>query len=114
VPNPLSAANWPVGMQFRFETFIYFFVFLATATLAYSWQRWSRWVSDLGRGGRRRLSLPAAHNPPNCRNAVAAVGSDADVHIINPHRSGFGTARNHVFLIVAMTLALAVRRSTPC
>ena len=24
VPNPLSAANWPIGMQFRFETFIYF------------------------------------------------------------------------------------------
>src|SRR5205809_5500796 len=23
VPNPFSAENWPLGMQFRFETFIY-------------------------------------------------------------------------------------------
>ena len=35
VPNPWSTVDWPMGMQFRFDSFIYFFVFLATATLAY-------------------------------------------------------------------------------
>ena len=30
--------NWPIGMQFRFDSFIYFFIFLSTATLAYSWR----------------------------------------------------------------------------
>src|SRR5437016_316878 len=38
VPNPWSTVNWPVAMQYRFDSFIYFFVFLATATLAYSWR----------------------------------------------------------------------------
>src|SRR5450631_3458214 len=38
VPNPWSSVNWPVAMQFRFDTFIYFFVLLAAATLAYSWR----------------------------------------------------------------------------
>ena len=37
VPNPLNA-NWPMAMQFRFNTFSYFYIFLATATLAYSWR----------------------------------------------------------------------------
>ena len=32
VPNPWSPGGWPIGMQFRFNTFIYFFVLLATAT----------------------------------------------------------------------------------
>ncbi len=38
VPNPWSTANWPIGMRFRFDTFIYFFILLSTATLAYSWR----------------------------------------------------------------------------
>ena len=38
VANPWNPVDWPVGMQFRFNTFIYFFVLLATATLAYSWR----------------------------------------------------------------------------
>ena len=37
VPNPLTG-GWPLGMQFRFNTFSYFYIFLATATLAYSWR----------------------------------------------------------------------------
>ena len=38
VPNPWSTVNWPLAMQFRFDSFIYFFIFLATATMAYSWR----------------------------------------------------------------------------
>ena len=37
-------------MQFRFNTFIYFFVLLATATLAYSWRTviaMGTWVAGL-------------------------------------------------------------------
>ena len=51
VPNPWSTVNWPVGMQFRFDTFMYFFVLLATATLTYSWRRtivaMGTWVTGL-------------------------------------------------------------------
>ena len=38
VPNPWGNMNWPIGMQFRFDSFLYFFIFLSTATLAYSWR----------------------------------------------------------------------------
>ena len=38
VPNPFSTVDWPIAMQYRFDSFMYFFVFLATATLAYSWR----------------------------------------------------------------------------
>ncbi len=37
VPNPFVAERFPTAMIFRFETFPYFFIILALATLAYSW-----------------------------------------------------------------------------
>ena len=117
VPNPLSAANWPIGMQFRFETFIYFFVFLATATLAYSWRTvvamgfWTSAVWAIGVGW--AYLQPATHADLSER-VRAAVGSDVRMfHIINPSSIGIPERFQEitVFLIVAMTLALAVRRS---
>ena len=38
VPNPMASEPWPTAFQFRFEGFVYFFIFLAGATLAYSWR----------------------------------------------------------------------------
>ena len=117
VPNPFSIENWPIGMQFRFDTFIYFFVFLATATLAYSWRTvvamgfWTSAVWAIGVGW--AYLQPETHAELSER-VRAAVGSDLRMfHIINPTaidiRARFQEIT--VFLIVAMTLALAVRRS---
>jgi adenylate cyclase len=38
VPNPFSSTHWPVATQYHFGNFIYFFVLLSVATLAYSWR----------------------------------------------------------------------------
>src|ERR1043165_5096782 len=38
VPNPWRAVDWPVAMQFHLGNFIYFFVLIASATMAYSWR----------------------------------------------------------------------------
>ena len=38
VPNPFAAEAFPTAMIYRFETFPYFFIILALATLAYSWR----------------------------------------------------------------------------
>ena len=38
VPNPFAAGAFPTAMIYRFETFPYFFIILALATLAYSWR----------------------------------------------------------------------------
>jgi adenylate cyclase len=51
VPNPFSSAHWPVAMQYHFGNFIYFFVLLSGATLAYSWRTViavGTWTSGLG------------------------------------------------------------------
>ncbi|WP_246660311.1 adenylate/guanylate cyclase domain-containing protein [Rhizobium sp. FKL33] len=38
VPNPFAAETWPTAFQFRFDGFVYFFIFLAGGSLAYSWR----------------------------------------------------------------------------
>ncbi|MCV3765362.1 adenylate/guanylate cyclase domain-containing protein [Rhizobium sp. TRM95796] len=38
VPNPFAAEQWPTAFQFRFDGFVYFFIFLAGGSLAYSWR----------------------------------------------------------------------------
>jgi adenylate cyclase len=117
LPNPLSATNWPIGMQFRFETFIYFFVFLATATLAYSWRTvvaMGFWTSAVWAIGVGWVYLQPATHVELSERVRAAVGSDIRMfHVINPSSIGIPERFQEiiVFLIVAMTLALAVRRS---
>ena len=117
VPNPWSAANWPVGMQFRFDTFIYFFVFLATATLAYSWRTvvaMGFWTSAVWAVGVGWVYLQPDTHAELSERVRAAVGSDVRMFdIIDPAAIGIPARFQEitVFLIVAMTLALAVRRS---
>jgi adenylate cyclase len=117
LPNPLSATNWPIGMQFRFETFIYFFVFLATATLAYSWRTvvaMGFWTSGVWAVGVGWAYLQPATHAALSERVRDAVGFDMRMfHVINPASIGIPERFQEiiVFLIVAMTLALAVRRS---
>jgi adenylate cyclase len=117
VPNPWSNANWPIGMQFRFDSFLYFFIFLATATLAYSWRTvlaMGLWTAALW-----AIAVGWAYLQPETHAALServrqAVGSDIRLfHIIDPSAIGFGARFQQVivFIIVAATLALMVRRS---
>lgn len=117
VPNPWSDVNWPIGMQFRFDSFIYFFIFLATATLAYSWRTvlamggWTAalWAAAVGWAWLQ----PASHAALSAR-VREAVGADIRLFaIIDPSSIGFGARFQQitVFIIVAAILALAVRRS---
>ncbi len=117
VPNPLSTVNWPVAMQFRFDSFIYFFVFLATATLAYSWRTvvaMGVWTSALWVIGVGWVYLQPATHAALSERVRAAIGSDNRMFdMIDPTAIGFGARFQQivVFMIVAMTLAVAVRRS---
>jgi adenylate cyclase len=117
VPNPWSSVDWPIGMQFHFESFLYFFVLLATATLAYSWRTviamgiWGSalWVIGIG----WTWLQPATHAALSER-VKAAVDADLRMFsIIDPAAINVGGRVQEVivFLIVAFTLAVAVRRS---
>ncbi|MEH2508203.1 adenylate cyclase [Bradyrhizobium sp. AZCC 1578] len=117
VPNPWSTEHWPIGMQFRFDSFIYFFIFLATATLAYSWRTvvaMGGWTAALW-----AIAVGWAYLQPETHAALSqrvreAVGADIRMfEIIDPSSIGFGARFQEVtvFIIVAAILALAVRRS---
>ena len=104
-------------MQFRFNTFIYFFVLLATATLAYSWRTvmaMGTWVRACGWSASAGLSFIPMATPrsPNACMRPSAPTSECST-IINPAAIGIPARFQEiiVFVIVAMTLALAVRRS---
>jgi adenylate cyclase len=117
VPNPWSSVDWPIAMQFHLDNFIYFFVLLATATLAYSWRTviaMGTWTSVLWVIGVGWAYLQPATHVALSERIRAAVGSDLRMFsILDPTAIPIGGRVQEivVFLIVAFTLALAARRS---
>ena len=117
VPNPFGTTHWPVPMQYHFGNFIYFFVLLAGATLAYSWRTViavGTWTAGLSLIGMAWVWWQPDRDPALTARIADAVGSDHRLlALISPNAIGFGirTQEIVVFMIVAVTLALAVRRS---
>jgi adenylate cyclase len=116
VPNPFSSAHWPVAMQYHFGNFIYFFVLLSGATLAYSWRTViavGTWTSGLWIAGMVWVWWQPDRDPELTARIAAAIGSDQRLfHLISPSSIAFSTRIQEivVFMIVAVTLAIAVRR----
>jgi adenylate cyclase len=117
VPNPWSPGGWPIEMQFRFNTFIYFFVLLATAPLAYSWRTviaMGTWTAALWAVSVGWVWLQPETHAALAERVRAAVGSDVRMFaLIDPTAINIAARFQEivVFLIVAVTLAVAVRRS---
>lgn len=117
VPNPFGTTHWPVAMQYHFGNFIYFFVLLSVATLAYSWRTVvavGTWTTALWASGVAWVWWQPDRDPALTARIADAVGSDHRLFaLISPTAIGFGLRVQEivVFLIVAVTLALAVRRS---
>ncbi|MBI5319203.1 adenylate/guanylate cyclase domain-containing protein [Bradyrhizobium sp.] len=118
VPNPFAPSDWPIGMQFRFNSFIYFFVLLSTATLAYSWRTviamgtWTAGLWAIGVGW--AWYFHADSYAALAERVRAAIGSDVRMFAAIDPTTINVTARFQevvVFIIVAVTLAVAVRRS---
>ncbi len=116
VPNPFSSAHWPVAMQYHFGNFIYFFVLLSGATLAYSWRTViavGTWTSALWIGGMVWVWWQPDRNPELTARIAAAIGGDQRLlQLISPNSIVFSARIQEivVFIIVAVTLAVAVRR----
>jgi adenylate cyclase len=117
VPNPFATAHWPVAMQYHFDNFIYFFVLLGGAVLAYSWRTViavGTWTAGLWLIGMAWVWWQPDRDPALTARIAEAVGSDHRLlALISPNAIGFGARVQEivVFMIVAVTLALAVRRS---
>ena len=117
VPNPFSAVDWSATVQYRFGTFIYFFVFLAGATLSYSWRTvvaMGTWTSGLWAIGVAWVYLQPLEQGALSDKIKAAIGDDTRLfELLDPHNIMFDQRIQEtvVFLIVAVTLALGVRRA---
>jgi len=117
VPNPFRSTHWPVAMQYHVGNFIYFFVLLSGATLAYSWRTVvavGTWTSGLWIVGMVWVWWQPDRNPELTARIAAAIGSDQRLfQLISPNSIGFGLRIQEivVFMIVAVILAVAVRRS---
>ena len=116
VPNPWTTAHWPVAMQFHLGNFIYFFVLLSGATLAYSWRTViavGTWTSGLWILGILWVWFQPDRNPELTARITAAIGSDYRLlDLMSPNSIVFGARVQEiaVIMIAAVTLAIAVRR----
>ena len=116
VPNPFSDSEMPLAMQYRLDNFMYFFVILAAGTMAYSWRTviaiglWTGaiWMAALG------LAWWAVPAIPGLSEAAATAFADYPriARLLDPNdfQIGLRVQEITVFLIVAVTLAISVRR----
>jgi adenylate cyclase len=115
-PNPIGLDDWPQAMQYRFGNFQYLFLILAMGTLAYSWRTviaigtWTAgmWAIALG------LSIWLTDPLPDMSEAirVALPGWPDLAFLIDPNSFNIRLRIQEivVFLLVAITLGLSMRR----
>ncbi len=117
IPNPLEPLNWPPALQYRFENFIYFFVLLAAASLAYSWRTliamstWTAAIWLLGLGW--IIWQPDGLVEVNRQLINVVKNYDVLIPFVDLNDPGISLRIQEVvvFIIVGFILALNGRRS---
>ena len=118
VPNPLDPDDWPMEMQYRFGSFIFFFIILASGTLAYSWRTVvaiGTWSAGLWMLGTLFVYFNHGSHPHLSAAAQMAFANDKNMALVlDPQFLDLGQRIQEavVFLIVAGILAMGVRRSS--
>lgn len=117
VPNPFLDEEIPTAFLYRFDNFVYFYLLLAVATLAYSWRTvWSMgtWVAILWILGLVGISLFGKEIPElktaaeNAFSGYDLIGEFSDPNALN---IGLRLQEIILFLIVAGILAIKGYRS---
>ena len=118
LPNPFSADAFPTAMIYRYETFPYFFIILALATLAYSW----RTVLTMGAAfvviwfaAALGVALFGATDPAlGARVAAAFAGVPGMRDLVDPNSVVWSIRIQEmvIFFLVAAILALRGQRSS--
>ena len=115
-PNPFMETEAPTPIVYRFGNFMYFYVLLAAGTLAYSWRTImaiGQWTAMLWMIGLAAVWY-FGYTDPELGEAFRAVfGGDPRIfEIFDPNSVNLDLRVQEivVFLIVAGTLALTVRR----
>lgn len=117
-PNPFETREWPAASVYQFDNFIYFFVILAVGTLAYSWRTviaigtWTvtMWLIALG------LTVWWTEPTPGVSEGIAEALKEFPqlVSLVDPNSFNFQVRIQEVlvFLLVAVTMGLSMRRFT--
>lgn len=117
VPNPFSPEIWPSAAIYKFETFPFFFIILAGATLAYSWRTilalgvWTCLLWLLAGVGVWYFGITIPHLSQGIQ---AVLGHEPELaRLADPNLVLFDHIFQQlvVFFVVALTLAFAVRRN---
>jgi len=118
VPNPLAIEHLPLATQYHFPIYLYYYVLLGVAMLAYSWRTviaMGTWTTGLWIAGLAWVTWRNDPSDPLSQRIRAAIGDDPRlIHVLDPGTIDYGLHIQIVvvFLIVALTLAVASRRST--
>ncbi len=117
IPNPFMDEEVPTAVLYRFDNFVYFYLILAVATLAYSWRTvWGigLWVAILWMLGVVGVAI-FGKEIPELDVAAREIfeGYDLVSEILTPSSLGVGLRVQEVvlFLIVAGILAIKGYRS---
>ena len=117
VPNPFMPHALPVAMQYEFGGFLYFFVFLAGATMAYSWRTiaaYGVWTGVFWAIGLVWVSFQPATLPEISAQIQALLTNHPHVweHVApNDPNINLRVQEIFVFLIVAVMLAQSGKRT---
>lgn len=112
VPPPFVSDQWPTAMQYDVSNFIYFFVLLAPASMAYSWRTllgYATWVSIFWLSAAGFIFFFGKQVPEFSLAITAAFGNDPLIsRLFDPNSVDFSDRIQEVivFCIVAFTLAL--------
>lgn len=116
VPNPFSDDVRPLAMQYRFDNFQYFFIILAAGTLAYSWRTviaigsWTAMMWTVGWIIAWWVSTPMPEISARLTDALTGYPDMAQILDPNSFRSSIRVQQVVVFMMVAVTLGVSMRR----
>ncbi|MBO9474079.1 adenylate/guanylate cyclase domain-containing protein [Shimia sp. R10_1] len=115
-PNPLGEHDWPAAMRYQYDNFQYFYLILAAGTLAYSWRTviaigtWTGVMWLIGVGLSVWLAEPVRGLSQAVADALPAFPELARQLDPNAFRLDLRIQEVFVFILVALTLGLTVRR----
>ncbi len=115
-PNPFSDRGWPDAGVFQFGGFIYFFLILAVGTLAYSWRTITAigtWTAAIWSLAVLAIWLFGRTDPTITQTLQAAFPEDLELaRLLDPNSLNLDLRAQEivVFVLVAFTLAITVRR----
>ncbi len=112
LPNPFSTIEAPIGLQYRFGNFAYFYVLLAAAVMAYSWRTlfaFGMWTTGLWLGA---MGLAIFFGPriPELSERMAGVfvGYEALADLYDPNIILISPRIQEVVVLIIVTGILAL------